>query len=202
MTKHNTTNDQTLPFNFDGLDSDLSGGKPTWQFKYLDDVDFISEEAVCAISFDIKELERASTSGSYLEPAIKSLFAAFNGLRENQIKSLHNQSFTVFGGDLIGYGLFVLALASPQAKVVDFLASYLRKMPGQRFVDAGSSADFMPMFRYDAGYVIEYVEEGSEGEAYIDNSDNYGSGLTIYRRSWQPSENVECHRSVYGKLVR
>ncbi len=185
MAKQNMTDDQTLPLDFDGSDTDWSGDKPTWQFKYLDDVDFIADEAVCAISFDIEELEGASTSGSYSEPAIKSLFAAFNG------------------GDLIVYRLFVLAIGSPQAKVVDFVASYLRRTPGQRFVDAGSSADFMPLFRYDKGYVIEYVEEDLEdleGTAYVDGVDNYGSGLTIYRRSWQPSENVECYRSVYGKL--
>lgn len=201
MPKSTIADEQTLSFDFSVRESKPSV-EPRWDFKYLPDVDFIADEALCVISFDIAELEKAATSGSYSEPAIKSLLAAFNGLRASSVKSLRNESFTVFGGDAINFDLFLLGIASKKAQVVDFVASYLRQTPGKRFVESGSSTSLMPLFRYDGGYVIEYLEEGLEGTTLIDGPDNYGSGLTFYRRSWQPADSIEARRSVYGKLVK
>jgi hypothetical protein len=59
----------------------------------------------------------------------------------------------------------------------------------------------VPRFRYDQGYVIEYVGEEDAGKVYVDDDNDYKSGLTIYTRTWKPSYFIKKRQSVYGKLA-
>lgn len=67
-------------------------------------------------------------------------------------------------------------------------------------LEYGSSDSVLPTFRYDCGYVIEYAEIDMAGTNYKDNENNYGTDLTIYRRSWQEPEQVGLTESLYGQL--
>jgi hypothetical protein len=132
----------------------------------------------------------------------KALLGGLNDLSQCKIKKLRERSFTVFAGDAIGYDIFVLAVATESADLVNFVTPYFRKAPGYYTLESGSSRDFIPVFRYDRGYVIEYAEFGLEGTTYSDTDDFYGSGLTIYRRAYIEPEQAGMSKTCYGKLIK
>ena len=172
---------------------------PRWEYHSILHMDFLADEAVVAFTYSLEVLE--SRSGDYSSPVLTKLMNALSALSTSRWKGLRNQAFTIFCGDIIESNAFVVAISAKTAKSVDFIAPYLRGVPGHEFVEAATSRRLLPLYRYDNGYVIEYSDEGLEGTHYIDTSENLGSGLTIYRRIWRPAEDLPSSRSIYGQLV-
>lgn len=173
------------------------------QWKWADDLyphtDFIEAEAVCIVTFEIDELEKVHSW--YSTPVFKVLFVAFKSLKEHRLKSMRDQSFTIFAGDALGFHQFVVGIATPSASVVNHMAFYLRSVPGQLYVESGSSRDFMPTYRYDKGHIIYYGDSEDAGKVYNGSGHNFDSGLTIYSRDWVPADIVGRRKSAYAKLV-
>jgi hypothetical protein len=175
---------------------------PQWEFAALPNIDFISDEpaSVVAFLFQIDTLE--SVSGIYNRPVFQALLAGLRDLVKCRNKSLRESLFTVFAGDAIGYDVFVVALETKSQDITNFMAPYFRQIPGYFTLEATSSRDLLPAFRYDKGYVIEYSDGGLEGTVYEDTSEYHGSGLTIYRRDYRLPEDIRRKKSVYGRLLK
>lgn len=206
--KAKSTGDEELSL-FPELDANVNEVKvtqsaaerPQWEFFALDYIDFIADETILAWCYRLDVLER-NDSPFYGRPVFNAAFHALRALSECSRKSLRNQSFTVYTGDSLGAGAFVLGASFKTSETADFLSRWMKSVPGYDVVESASSDNFMPMLRYDNGFVIEYSDGGLEGTSYIDSDDQYGTGLTIYRRDWRPAEDINRSRSVYGKLVK
>ena len=175
--------------------------KPTWEFAGLPHIDFISDEptSVAAFVFQIKALEEVS--GIYSRPIYRALLLGLHDLSKSKNKTLRERSFTIFAGDILSCNVFVVALETENAELTNFMASYFGQVPGYETLEATSSRDLSPAFRYDKGYVIEYSDGGLEGTTYEDTPDYYGSGLVIHRRCYELPENIGKKRSMYGRLT-
>jgi hypothetical protein len=174
--------------------------EPRWEFQYEPFTDYIADsEKIVAIAYDIQKLEEIS--GYYAWPVYIKLFQAFDFLANHNKKTLRNQSFTVYAGDVVSYDRFVLCIGSTNVQLVEHVLFFLKQVNARNYVDAGTSDDFIPVFRYDKGYIIEYSDPESAGETYTDTKDNYSTNLTIYRRQYIPSFIINSKRSIYGKLI-
>lgn len=76
------------------------------------------------------------------------------------------------------------------ARVSKVLSPYLEQAVGFRTTDFGTIPEvpLVPAFRYQMGQVIEYSDDSVAGTDYVDDEENYGSGLTIRRRVAMPAE--------------
>lgn len=174
------------------------GENPVWEWRHWEQVDLIAPEPVVVVSFKVEKLE-AAYPGLLSQLPLKSVFEVFVALREHKSAVLRRTAFTVFGG-WVGSDLWGIGFSSTDSRIINMLCDPLRKIPGQLYVDSGTSQSLMPCFRYDHGYIIQYVEPDAPATTYLDGEDNYGTGLTIYRRPWQPAELHGKLRSAYGKL--
>ena len=211
MTKHTkpiVDNEPSLFADFTEVTSMIQSGvaqdnivaPPKWEFRYQPDVDFISEsEQIVAYCYSLRTLEILPSAYDF--PVIVQMFACLKQLSQSPKKTLKNQAFTIYVGDVVQTGVFVLGIASNSAQVIDFISPCLKNVPSYQSLQSATSSSFMPKFRYDNGYIIEYSDEGLEGTSYVDVEDNYGSGLTVYRRVCRPPDVIGCARSVYGKLL-
>ena len=114
-----------------------------------------------------------------------------------QNKELRERAFTVFVGDYgSDFGAYALAITTTNSNVSNFLRGYLPKtgLSGPR---EGEFPLLCPLFRYDHGYLIRYVEDELAGESFVDDDEWYGTGKTIYRRGTDPTDS----KSQYGKLI-
>ena len=178
--------------------------EPKWRFPALPYIDIISDDPlpVDAFWFDIQALEEVA--GIYSTPVFKATLAGLRALSESPTDALRSSSFTLFAGEALPLNLYCIAVPTDRWPLSDFFAPYLRDVAGFSHVEPESSSELVPVFRYDQGYVIQYSDPGLEGTSYLDTDDNYGSGLTIYRRSWMPwaDEDRRHRKSRYGVLVR
>jgi hypothetical protein len=172
--------------------------QPIWEYTISPHIDFIADEQIVAFCYSLEELE--SHSG-YSRPILKQIMQALAALASSTKKSLHHQAFTIYGGDIIATGVYVVGFAVKTASLVDFLADYMRRAPAYQSLESCSSTPFIPLYRYDNGYIIEYSEE-EEGTSYVDTEEYYGTGLTIYRRLARPADLIFGSRSVFGILRR
>lgn len=210
MARKRAATDPNQPSLFPELDQDDNLGSvqtvlpqpsaivPEWQFPLLPHLDVIGDETVVVYTFDIDALSHVA--GDYSEPVIRVLLRSLRELGASKSKKLRSNAFTVFVGDIIGYDLFAVALSTKSPELVNFLTPYFSQVTGYRTLEASSSRQFLPKFRYDHGYIVEYSDEGLEGTKYFDNDDFYGSEQVIYRRIWMPPDAVGRRRSAYGKL--
>ena len=175
---------------------------PQWEFISLPYIDFISDEptSVVAYIFQIEILEKVS--GIYSWPVFQALLAGLCHLSRSKNKKLRESAFTIFAGDIFEYNIFVLALETKSKDINNFMIPYFEKVNGYFSLEASSSTNLLPMFRYDKGYVIEYSDSGLEGTAYVDTQEYFGSGLKIYRRIWALPENIGRKKSCYGRLLK
>ena len=124
------------------------------------------------------------------------MFKALAALGE-QNKRLRERAFTVFVGDYCSdLGGYALAITTTNSAVSNFLRGYLPKtgLSGPR---EGDFPLLSPLFRYDHGYLIQYVEDELAGGTFVDDDDWWGTGKTVYRRGTWPTNS----KSKYGKLM-
>lgn len=169
--------------------------------------DYICEsESLILFCYEIQELENINPylySQQPFEMLLKGLRALSS---ETTAKKIRSKSFTVYSGDIApDFYFYGIGLATGSHEIVQFMQSFLHQIDivSRVLVETSTSdaVSLMPRFRYDKGYVIEYVGEEGAGRAYVDDDDNYKSGLTLYTRTWKPSYLIRKRQSVYGKLV-
>lgn len=182
---------------------------PLWTFAPgYDHTDLIADESAIVYLFSVDAL--SAIDRFYTRPIYRQLLQALKAFGQHERNRIRNQAFTLFAGDIIGAAVpgvegevFGLAVDSDAESIATPLERALSKVTGFCGTDTGSTiSQFVPRFRYDQGYVIEYSDPEIEGTTYVDGPDNYGSGLTIYRRIWLPAEDVGRRKSNYGKLRR
>ena len=174
---------------------------PQWDDPFGLPVDLIGDEYTAGFLFTLSRLEEAAPI--YTTPVFRVLLRALTELR-SQKKSWSQKSFTVFIGEFVNYNTFYLGFGlgntTADGELSMFLRQRLETIPAFQEFNSGSSADCVPIFRYDKGFIVEYAEEELGGTSFIDGDDNYGSSQTIYRRGWQPSKMHGLSKSRYAKL--
>ncbi len=168
--------------------------------------DYICEsEPITIFCYEIQELE-VINSCLYNQQPFEMLLKGLKALSsKTTAKKIRSKSFTVYSGDIAPeFYLYGIGLATSSYEIVEFMRSFLQQVDvSSRILVETSSSDatsLMPRFRYDKGYVIEYVGEEGAGRVYVDDDNNYNSGLTLYTRTWKPSYLIRKRQSVYGKL--
>lgn len=178
-----------------------------WTDSFEPHVDYICEsEPLVIFCYDIQELEEINLYAYNQRPFEKLLEGLTLLSRGFTPKKLRSKSFTIYSGDISpGFYLYGIGLATGSSDIVQFMDSFLQQVEvSSRIVvdtSTSGSTSLVPRFRYDKGYVIEYVGEEGAGISYVDDDDNYKSGITIYRRAYKPSYFINKRQSVYGKLV-
>ena len=178
-----------------------------WTDPFEPNIDYICEsDPIIVFCYDIQELEKINPY-LYNQRPFEMLLKGLRALsQESTAKKIRSKSFTIYSGDISpGFSLYGIGLATSSYEIVEFMQSFLQQVEvSSRIVVDTSTSDatnLMPRFRYDKGYVIEYVGEEGAGQAYVDDKDNYKSGITVYTRAWKPSSFIRKQKSVYGKLV-
>lgn len=177
---------------------------PEWKFPQEPHTDYISDDpvSVVAFCFDVAILERIASF--YSTPPYKALMAGLRDLSRCSDSNLRNSIFTIYAGDsleMVG-AIFVVAIETESPELTDFLARYFRNVSGYIGVEASSSRDLIPTFRYDSGFIIHYSDPELAGTSSKDNDDWYGSGLTIFHRQCKLPEDIGKRKSCYARLVR
>lgn len=178
-----------------------------WTDSFEPHVDYICDsDPLVIFCYDIQELEEINFCAYNQRPFEKLLEGLGELSKSYTPKKLRSKSFTIYNGDIApGFYLYGIGLATSSSDIVQFMGSFLQQVEvsSRIVVDTSTSeaASLVPRFRYDKGYVIEYVGEEGAGISYVDDDDNYKSGITIYRRAYKPSYFINKRRSVYGKLV-
>jgi hypothetical protein len=169
--------------------------------------DYICEsEPLIIFCYEIRELEEINPY-LYNQQPFEMLLKGLRALSsKTTAKKISSKSFTVYSGDIApDFYFYGIGLATGSHEIVQFMQSFLQQVDvASRVLVETSTSDavsLMPRFRYDKSYVIEYVGEEGAGRVYVDDDDNYKSGLTLYRRTWKPSYLIRKRQSVYGKLV-
>jgi hypothetical protein len=168
--------------------------------------DFIQEcDSVIAFLYPWNELEEAY--GDQGLDAFEQVKAALlGGLKAMSVagKTIRNRAFTVFIGDTgPAYSILAVALGTMDSKVADFLRPHL-EIPGywtaETAVNGAGDLQLPARFRFDHGHVIEYGDQGEEGETRIDDASRCGTGLMLHLRLALPADMVGSRKSVYGRL--
>ena len=175
--------------------------EPKWDEPLGLPIDLIGNEYLGGFLFDMSQLEELSPI--YTRPVFRVLLSALVDLH-SQKKSWSDKSFTIFLGEFSGYDSvylgFSLGKSSTAGDLLMFFREKFQKMPAFKEFNSGSSEDCTPVFRYDKGFIVEYLEEELAGTSSLDGDGNYGSGQVIYRRGWQPAEIHGLNKSRYSKL--
>lgn len=190
------------------VESPATSSSPCWTFAPgYDNTDLIADEPATLYLFSIDAL--SAQEGFYSNPVFRQLLRALRDLGQDERRQYREQAFTLFAGDLFDAAvagvegeIFGLAVDSAAATAIEPLRRAMTQVAGFCGVDMGAALQLIPKFRYDHGYVVEYCEEELAGTSYTDDADNFGSGLTIFRRTWLPTEEIGRRRSHYGKLRR
>lgn len=182
-------------------------GYAVWTDPFEPHTDYICDsDPLVIFCYDIQELEEISY-GLYNQQPFEMLLKGLKTLSsKSNPKKIRSKSFTVYSGDISpGFYFYGIGLATGSYEIVEFMRSFLQRVNvSSRLVVETSTSDatsLMPRFRYDKGYVIEYVGAEGAGRVYVDDDNNYKSGLTLYTRTWQPSYMIRKRQSVYGKLA-
>ena len=175
--------------------------KPEWDEPFGLPIDLIGQEYLGGFVFTLSLLEKEAPI--YTTPVFRVLLSALVNLR-HQKKSWSQKSFTVFYGEIVRYDAFYLGFGLGNSTVggelLMFLRERLQKIPAFKEFDSGSSEDFIPIFRYDKGFIVEYSDPELAGTSFFDGDDNYCSNQTIYWRGWQPADMHGLTKSRYSKL--
>ena len=178
-----------------------------WIDSFEPHTDYICEsDPIVVFCYDLQELEEINPYLYNQRPFEKLLQGLAALSRESTAKKIRSKSFTIYSGDISpDFYFYGIGLVTSNSEVVQFMQRFLQQVeiPSRIVVDTSTSdaTSLMPRFRYDKGYVIEYVGEEGAGSIYIDDDDNYKSGITIHTRAWKPSCFINKRQSVYGKLV-
>lgn len=160
-----------------------------WEEIYEKHTDYIREsQFVICWGFDLEALEEAD-SGYYAWPVKVALLQGLKAGAASRSKRVRERSLTVWVGDYGRY-YWVAVPGNLSAQVVRVLSPYLEQAAGYDTTDFGRIPEvpLVAAFRYQMGQVIEYSDESVAGTEYVDDEENYGSGLTIRRRVVMPAE--------------
>ena len=118
--------------------------------------------------------------GANALPVTRALLHGLKAISESKNKRLRNRRFTIWMGDYyLWYWVGIPGRIS--CLVTDVLDRFFRKITGFETLGYGELAtmQLVPMFRYEAGRVIQYVDMEVAGKERVDGDDNFGSGLTM-----------------------
>ncbi len=143
--------------------------------------------------FKSEELQTKYKTGIYSEPVQKTLYHCLTELTKSKDKTLKECKLTIWWGDSgSSFEYFNLAISDKTpAKVKKLLHERLSQLNGYLDVaDEDTEAlPLVPMFRYESGILIEYVsDEYSITKKKVDVVDEFGYGLRIKYRMYQPAE--------------
>jgi len=178
-----------------------------WIDSFEPHTDYICEsDPIVVFCYDLQELEEINPYLYNQRPFEKLLQGLAALSRESTAKKIRSKSFTIYSGDISpDFYFYGIGLATSNSEVVQFMQRFLQQVeiPSRIVVDTSTSdaTSLMPRFRYDKGYVIEYVGEEGAGRIYVDDDNNYKSGITIHTRACKLSYFINKRQSVYGKLV-
>ena len=138
--------------------------------------------------FNAETVEKVYSGGPSPFPVTRALVHGLKAISESKNKRLRDQRFTIWMGSYYLWD-WVGIPGRISSQVTDVLDRFFRKITGFETLGYGELAtmQLVPMFRYEAGRVIQYVDMEVAGKERVDGDDNFGSGLNIIYRMDMPA---------------
>jgi len=175
-----------------------------WETIFEKHTDFISEyQDILIWGFYFETLLETYNVGNYSVPVRRALLCALRSISESKNKRIRGARFTIWMGDYGSQNEF-FCVGVPirlSSRVTDILSAHLTGLHGFEFLEGGSipSVPLIPIYRYEAGKVIEYTsDESLAGKKKIDDEEEYGSGLKITYRIDECAESLEMKEKYQG----
>ena len=173
---------------------------PRWQFVNEAHVDYIADEPVAAHLFHLQDLQ--DVTRDYVGYLQHEVVLAMLGLAEQKSRARRESSFTLFMGHITALNTYAICVGSLVPEVREFFEVRMSALPGWYTWQEGLSTDFDPVFRYDAGCIIQYITDETAGETVIDGPERFGTGSELNRRRWTAADTVGSTVSIYAKRLR
>ena len=147
----------------------------------------LTQQYLICWGFDPETLDN-TYRGANAFPMTRALLHGLKAISESKNKRLRDRRLTVWMGSYFRYD-WVGIPGGISSRVTELLSRFFWEITGFETLEFGELAtmQLVPMFRYELGRIIQYVDAEDAGQERVDGDDNFGTGLTILYRADMPA---------------